>query len=126
MPHISAYNPEIGIIETKYSGIVTFNEIVEFSSEVILTAIENDCFLTLGDYSEAEVEITTLEIYKMPKIIADKIAPLGIHPHKFKRAFVIAEHQKDFYFFETVTLNSGQNAKIFRTVEDARNWLLDK
>ncbi|KAF0140383.1 MAG: hypothetical protein FD122_2497 [Stygiobacter sp.] len=126
MPHISAYNPELGIIETKYSGIVTFNEIVEFSSEVIITAIENDCFFTLGDYSEAEVEITTLEIYKMPKIIADKVAPLGVHPHKFKRAFVIAEHQKDFYFFETVTLNSGQNAKIFRTIEDARNWLLNK
>ena len=126
MPHFCAYNPELGIIETKYSGVVTFNEIVEFSSEVILKAKEHDCFLTLGDYSKAHVEITIFEIYKLPKIIAEKIAPFGIHPHKFKRAFVIAEHMKDFYFFETVTLNSGQNAKIFRTVDEARNWLLNK
>lgn len=115
MPHISAYNPELGIIETKYSGIVTFKEIIEFSSEIILNAKEIDCYLTLGDYSEAEVEITTLEIYRMPKIIAEQVVPLGVHPHKFKRAFVIAEHMKDFYFGEDDDiLNAAKNELIMK------------
>jgi hypothetical protein len=124
LPHASKYNTELGIVETEYIGVVTYNEIIDVCHEIPNMALKCNCFLTLGNYSKADLEISVSEIYNLPKIIAEILLPLGIHPHKFKRAFVITKHMKDFHFFETVTLNSGQKAKVFLSVEEARDWLL--
>lgn len=82
--------------------------------------------MTLGDYRSAKVNLSTMEIHQLPKVIADLLAPSGIASHKLKRAFVVAEDLDDFYFFETVTLNSGQQAKIFQNVDEAEKWLLQE
>ena len=46
--------------------------------------------------------------------------------HKFRRAFVVARDLDDFIFFETVTLNNRQNAKVFQDIDEARKWLQEK
>ena len=126
MPHTIFYNSESHSIETKYQGIITFNEIRETFSEAIQIAQDVNCFLTLGDYRNANVNLSTLEIHRLPKVISDILAPSGIAPHKLKRAFVVAKNLDDFHFFETVTLNNGQLAKIFQDIDEAKRWLLKK
>jgi hypothetical protein len=39
---------------------------------------------------------------------------------------VIASDLKDFEFFETVTVNSGQTTKLFQDMDEAKKWLLKK
>jgi len=120
------YNSGLHIIEIKYQGIITFDEVKETFSEAVRMIQDANCFLTLGDYRSAKVNLSTLEIHKLPKVIADLLAPSGITPYKLKRAFVVAKDLEDFYFFETVTLNNGQHAKIFQNMDDAKKWLLQK
>ncbi|HNK62418.1 MAG TPA: hypothetical protein PLE14_00100 [Anaerolineales bacterium] len=50
----------------------------------------------------------------------------GISPFKLKRAFVVSKNLDDFHFFENVTRNNGQLAKIFQDVDEAKKWLLQK
>jgi len=126
MPHTMIYNLELHIIETKYQGIVTLKEIKETISEAIQIIQDVNCFLTLGDYRNAKVNLSTLEIHQLPKLMSDVLTQSGIAPHKLKRAFVIAKDLDDFHFFETVTLNNGQMAKIFQDIDEAKKWLLQK
>ncbi len=126
MSHTMTYNSELHIIEIKYQGIIRLEEVKETFSEAVRMIQEVNCFLTLGDYRNAEVNLSTMEIHQLPKIIADLLAPSGITPYKLKRAFVVAKDLDDFHFFETVTQNSGQQARIFRNIEEAKKWLFQE
>ena len=123
MPHSIVYNKDLHIIETTYHGAVTMEEIKEFCLEIITVSKQHQCFMTLGDYRNAQVSISTLDIYQIPKMISASLEDQGAAPSRFKRAFVTSHSHEDFHFFETVTLNSGQNARIFETIEEARVWL---
>jgi len=126
MPHTIRYNSALGIIETQCQGVVTIDEIREICSEVNQLAREHNCFMTLGDYREAKVNLTTFEIFQLPKLVAEISAPFGLCAAEFKRAFVFRSDTDDFRFFETVTLNSGQNARLFQTADEARKWLVEE
>jgi hypothetical protein len=43
-----------------------------------------------------------------------------------KRAVVVAKDIRDFQFYETVTIDSGQNIKLFQDMDEAKKWLLKK
>ena len=126
MPHTMIYNLELHIIEIKHQGTITLNEIIETFSEAIQIVQDVNCFLTLGDYRNANVNLSTIEIHQLPKVISDILIQSGIAPHKLKRAFVVAKNLNDFHFFETVTFNNGQLAKIFQDIDEAKKWLLQK
>ncbi|MDD2923357.1 MAG: hypothetical protein PHQ36_13820 [Anaerolineales bacterium] len=102
------------------------DEIKEVALKVARIAEEQDCFLSLGDYREATVILSTMDIYDLPKIISDTLALAGLPAHKFKRAIIPPKISEDFYFFETVTLNRGQNTKLFQDVEEAKKWLFEE
>lgn len=126
MPHTVTYNEQLHIIETRTHGEVTFSESKEIISEIIQTAVVKNCFLCLGDYREETMKLSTLELHDIPKIISNSSITHGISAHKFKRAIVVARDLKDFHFFETVTLNNGQTAKLFQDIDEAKKWLLEK
>ena len=123
MSHTIAYNSDSHIIEIKFQGDIILSELQELFSESVRIAKEQNCFLFLSDYREATVKLSTLEIHNLPKILSDIFAPYGIPATKLKRALVVAKDLKDYHFFETVTLNSGQNTKIFQDVAEAKEWL---
>lgn len=126
MSHTMIFNSEQHIIEIRYQGIITFDEIKETFSEAVRLMQDVNCFLTMGDYRSAKVMLSTMEIHQLPKLITDLLAPSGIAPYQLKRAFVVAKDLEDFHFFETVTHNSGQLAKIFQNVDEAKKWLLQE
>jgi len=126
MTHSIEYNPETGIVEIKFQGIVTLNEMKEFLSETKSILVEKGSFLILSDFLEAKLSLSTIEIYNLPKTVSDEIAPLDISVHKLKRAVVISKGSEDFAFGETVMSNRGQNLKIFHNGDEAKAWLLNK
>ena len=126
MSYTITHNSEAHVIETKVQGILAWDDARQIISNIIQVAKENNCFLCLSDYREAEIRLTTLEIYDVPKIISDISASQGLRAQDFKRAIIVKRDLKDFHFFETVTLNSGQNAKLFQDIDEAKKWLSEK
>ena len=126
MPHECAYRPDLLVIETKYHGIITADEFVELAAEVGKLVTEHNCFLTLGDFRDATLLLTTMEIYELPERLSKKISSMGLSISKLKRAFVISNELKDYFFFETVAANRGQFTKVFQNVGEALAWLREK
>jgi hypothetical protein len=126
MSHTVAYNSETHIIETRVQGILTMEEAREIIFEIIQAGKANNCYLCLSDYRAAELDLSVLELYGVPKIISSESASQGLLANKFKRAIVVKHNLRDFHFFETVTLNSGQNAKLFEDIDEAKKWLSNR
>ena len=126
MPHQTTFNPELQIIETKYSGNISIEELKSLTIEIAKLATENNCFLTLGDFREAFLQLSTVDIYELPQTLSDALKSSGLMIYKFKRALVVAKSAKDFLFFQTVAANQGQTTKVFYDVEEAKEWLTKK
>jgi hypothetical protein len=124
MSHTIIYNSESQTVEIKARGNIPLHEAKEIVSETIRIAKLNDCFLILNDFREAKLNLSTMEIYNLPKIISDLAASEGLNASLFKRAAVIVKDENDFRFFETVTFNQFQTMKIFQDINEAKNWLL--
>lgn len=126
MVHTIFYNPETHIIEVKITGDLDNSDTDEIISAIVQTAMENNCFLCLADYRHAVLNLSTFQIFEVPEKISQAFAQFEIHPVKLKRAIVVANNLKDFYFYETATLNSGQNIKLFQDIDEAKKWLFTK
>jgi hypothetical protein len=126
MSHTIAYDSDAHIVEITIQGQLFLNEVKDIYSEAILIAREEGCSRFLSDYRQATIRLSTLELYELPKILAEVITPLGYSPVTLKRALVVARDLEDYRFFETVTVNSGQNTKIFQNINEAEAWLSEK
>ncbi len=126
MSHTIIYNPETYTIEMEIQGDLTLNEIKEIFAELALIVKEKNCTLLLNDYRDATVRLSTMEIYGLPKIISEIYAASGINVHQLKRALVVEKSLDDFQFFESVTFNNAQNAKLFYDIDEAKKWLFGK
>lgn len=80
---------------------------------------ETDCKFILNDLRKATPAKETLDIYNMP----ETAKKAGISP-TIKRALIVGDRNKDFYFLETVFVNQGNFVKMFATMDDAEAWLL--
>jgi hypothetical protein len=126
MTHTIHYQPDAQTIEIQFQGDITLGEVKELYSDSVRLSKQHDCFVFLSDYSQATMKLSTLEIYELPKILAEIFAGSDIPAYKLKRALVVARDQKDYSFFEVVTSNRGQNTKIFQDTAEARKWLSGK
>jgi hypothetical protein len=124
MTHTVTYNPDPGVIHTIAQGKLTLSEAKEIITEIAQLAIEKNCFLCLSDYRQVTMEMTTLQIHDLPKILSTIVASLGLRPSQFRRAIIAEKDSKDYLFFETVTLNNAQQVRLFQDVEEAKKWLL--
>lgn len=126
MAHTLKYNSDTHAIELTAQGQITFDEQKEIFAEAVRMSIEKNCKLFLSDYRKAILMLSTGEIYDLPKILSDIVASSGMTLPQFRRAVVVENDLKDYQFFETVTANSGQNAKVFYDVSEAKKWLFGK
>jgi len=102
------------------------SEAKEIIFEITQMALEKNCSLCLSDYREATIEMSTLQIYDLPKVLSDLVNSFDLRPNQFKRAIIVGKGLRDYNFFETVTLNAGQNIRLFQDIEEAKLWLLGR
>ena len=123
MAHKTIFNKEIGIVETKLDGVITFNEVRNVISESTALAKEYKCYLWLTDYCEATSQLSTMEIYDLPKLFSEAASLLNINVFQIKRAIVISKDKANYHFAQNVSKNRGQSLELFDDIEKARNWL---
>ena len=126
MPITLIYNSDTRIIESRFYGDFTQEEIREAVPKFAEMIKNNNCRFLLTDYRDANMKLSMTEIYNMPGVLAEVFASSGVNILKLKRAFITVKNKKDPEFYETVTINQGQTMRIFDNVDEARNWLLGK
>jgi hypothetical protein len=122
--HQTRYNAKMRIIETKAEGTVTQEEMREIALDVGVLARKKACFRALNDSRQVKYALTTVEIFNLPRMVAEQFALQGIKLPEMKRALV-ARFTNDNKFYETVTINAGQNMRLFQDMDKARQWLLE-
>jgi hypothetical protein len=126
MSHTVTYNSRLNLIETKMHGNLDLQEAREIMAEIGHVAEARACFLCLSDYRGATLDMSTVEIYDIPSLLSETVTALGLSAHQFKRALVVDKGLENFHFLETVTYNSGQQARLFHDIDAARKWLLEE
>ncbi len=127
MTHEITYDPITKIIRIKVTGNILLDEIKQIYIEAIQNAKEEEAFLFLSDYRQAQISLSAVEIYELPRTFVDIAKSAGYNPYHLKRAILPSGKPEDFRFFETVSINSGQSfAKLFQEVDEAIGWLTEK
>jgi rubrerythrin len=124
MPYTIHYNKEMHLLEMKHQGKLVFGESVTLTTEMLKMAGEKNCYRVLSDYRETNLALSTLEIYKMPRVIHEAASAEGMDARRFKRALVAGKGSQSLRFFEIMSHDLGHIAKVFFNIDEARVWLL--
>lgn len=124
MPYTIHYNEEMHLIEMKHAGKLIFGESITLTNEMLKVAREKNCHRVLSDYRETTLALSTLEIYKMPRVIHEAAITEGADARRFKRALVAGKGSQSLRFFEIMSHDLGHIAKVFFNIDEARVWLL--
>jgi hypothetical protein len=117
------YHTEEHLIELKIVGDLTLEMVKRMTLEFIDLAGKHNCPLLLNDCREARLKMSASEIFKVHEIMAEAASSLGLNVHRLKRAVVVSNDVEWYRFFENVTVNRGQNTRIFHDIGEAKQWL---
>jgi hypothetical protein len=124
MPHTIEYN-DAGYIYVTYEGNFDIEGALELLNHVASSMREHNCYRVLADFRNATMNISTLHIYNLPKLLQNQAVKADISFHHLKRAMIVpALHIENFRFFETVSSNRMQVIRVFQDLDEARAWLL--
>jgi hypothetical protein len=126
MTHTVIYNQDLKVIETKVQGNISLKNLKELIAEIAQISEETGCVLILNDNREATIQLSTVDIYGLPRIMEETFISLGIDPSRLMRAHVIARDAKDTHFYETVSANIFQTVRFFYDIDEAKKWLFSR
>jgi len=118
MKYELSYDRERDLIIGRIEGNIDPAIVKAMASEFAELVSSSGCSKLLNDLRNAAITHSALDIYSMPRIV-DK---LGL-PIACRRALLVSDASKDFQFLETVSLNVGQQVRIFKDPESAIKWL---
>ncbi len=124
MPHVIIFDAAAGIIRTKVEGNLDLNEMERLTSNLLRAAQRNKCYRFLTDYRAANLNLTVEELYMIPDVISGFAHLYSIPSHNFKRAMVADKSWNQFSFYEQISVEKQQKAKLFHSQAEAEAWLL--
>lgn len=117
------YDEKDRIIETRLTGEIQRQDVLEFVDAMIALTIQYNCLSWIVDYTNARYKLGTLEIFDLPREVFKKMDALGDRKRQVKRAIISIHDTPDFLFLENVAVNRGQHLRIFKSREAAVAWL---
>ena len=118
MKYDLAYDEERDLIVGHVHDGLDASLALKMSSDLANLIRTHGCYRLLNDLRDAEITSSTLEIYAMPRAIAK-----FKEANRCKRALVVSGRLDNYRFLETVSLNIGQQLRIFTDIETAVDWL---
>lgn len=118
-----SYNEKNGVIESRIHSSFDNTLMDNMAPELAKMAKETNAKALLLDFSKSDISFSTLEIYKIPKKLSEIFLENSLDIRFIKRAILISKEDKDYKFLEIVSLNSGQNFRLFYDEKEAINWL---
>jgi len=123
MPWHASIHPELPVIETFYSGVITQSELTEAVMENISLVNEHGIFRLLGDCTALEGGHSIFDLY----YLVDTVISAGI-PGNLKEAVILPSLQasaEKVKFWETACLNRGFKVRLFQDRASALDWLME-
>ena len=112
-------NLETGeIIRVEARGVLEESALNRIDAGLYEAASEHGCERVLYDLREAELDLSSAEIYFRPK----SVSSLG-NVHHFKIAIVYSQDEEKYQFVELTAQNKGFTLKVFKNYDDAIPWL---
>jgi hypothetical protein len=115
------YVPSSHVIHVHAEGRLTSSNCMEVALQVLRVAEEYKCAHVLCDYTQTSFTESITEIYQYPK----RYHAIGF-PVTIKVARIYASNESEHLFWETVCGNRGFRFRVFKTEEEALNWLKEK
>ena len=113
------------MITLHFEGLLTLQDALDATADVVRVAKEQGCFRVLTDLREATLKLSMVEVYNLPNLIAEIASTAGLQVYQFKRAMVTPEGEELLPFFETVSRNRHHKVKLFHSIESAEQWLFE-
>jgi hypothetical protein len=117
------YEPEMGLIRLTLLDEITIPLLAELAQQLPALIVSHHCWYLLTDARATTMNISTMEIYEWPGMMAKYLEAAGLSIHKLARALVVNNAISDFNFYETVSVNRNQNVKLFYDIDMAIQWL---
>ena len=94
-------------------------------AEATLLVKQHNCYNVLVDLRESvpNPDVSTLDIFALPKKTEEILSASGLEVRYFKRALLVTQKFGNVFFFETISLNRGHSVKLFCDLEEAKQWL---
>lgn len=112
------YDAEDDCVYGKIQGQIELETMRDFAREAAEEASSHNCLRFLSDLRQAVLNLLPFQIFDIPDIVDDA----GLDP-LCRRALLVSHDFKEYGFFETTSYNRGQPVKIFKDLEQAKEWL---
>lgn len=109
-----------GYVKTVVNESITSGLGKQIAEETVKIAQENNSNLLLIDVRKVNIETNVHEIYDLPGRLGEK----SNLSRRYMLALVIAKDIDDPEFFETASVDSGCDVRVFDRLKDAEEWLV--
>ncbi len=113
-----SYNQERDLIVGRVEGKIDPALVKAMASELAELVASSGCRKLLNDLRRADTTPSAFDVYDMPRIVDKQGVPIAC-----RRALLVSEPSGDFAFLETVSVNVGQQVRIFTDLEASLEWL---
>lgn len=114
-----SYDAEKKIIRGRVLGEFIPSLVKNMAVDLEKLGRKHKCPRLLNDLREAVISKSLLDIYSMPRVVEQA----GMQK-SFRRAIVVNPPVNDYRFLETVSVNEGQEVRVFSDPEEALRWLV--
>jgi hypothetical protein len=122
MPWQATIHPDLPIIETCYSGILSSSDLAAAAHETLNLAKTHAMTRLLGDCTQLAGGHSIVDLY----LLADAVAVSGL-AYTLKEAILLPSLEassENVKFWETTCFNRGIRVRIFTERQLALNWLI--
>ena len=123
---LETYEPGKDYLLISYEGEVNKKVIAKYAPRVALAMQHRDCYKLLEDYRKTIIKKDAAEISEIQTFQMEYLAEKGIPFTQIKRALVMDESlvtNQDMDFFASLSVNKGQQVKVFTDMYLAIKWL---
>ena len=122
VPFVVTYHADIDVVETVYTGTITFEEVLQEFEQSLALANEKGTDRYIADLTATNlVELPRIEIFKMPGAFEEAGGVRPVHAALVMSADRASREAAEF--LRTVSRNRGWNIETFATREEAVAWL---
>ena len=113
------YDSDSDCVILHVEGTVTMERIRKLAPQVARMFAHTGCNRLLNDMRAAIIDVSVTELFDSPNAMDEAKVSRTI-----KRALVVPPSFKESTFLEDVTNNRGHNLRVFKDIEEAKQWLL--
>lgn len=116
------HNQAEDIIEVTFKGIIDIQTAKAALQDILGEVIRVQCFRVLTDLREANMALSVVEIFNLPKQLEEMSDQVNINARVIRRA-IVTNQPKQMKFYEDIFSNRGYTAAVFDDPIKAKEWL---